>query len=1051
MILKNHPPYSNSHIYIYWMISVSLVLIAGGWFVAYRFSHQTMRHLEINQELHIHETVGLRNLKEQISAINFRSDSIFITKNPSGERAKAEKLIEEFDSSMNSFIQDLSSNNKMDSTLRANILKDIEEVKLKKVELVKSLGEVLSFYEQDRFEEAGRGMALTNEINHDIDIIFANTINRIRSHQLKQTQEIDDHAKFLEFYLLCVLALILVLVTLAIIFGNFMLKKNVADQMKLRETSAFLRNIMDHIADPIFVKDQEHRWIDCNKAFVELLGMPREEFIGKSDYDFFTKEQADVFWEKDEIAFQTKKVIENEEELTDKTGRKYIISTRKAAFKNAEGAPILVGIIRDITSIKQSEKFLKDSEERFDLAVKGSTDGIWDWNVLTDEVWYSERFKEMLGFQKNEFPHVLESWKERLYPDDLDHVIKAIEIHFKERGPFTAEYRLLNKSGEYRWFQTTGIAVWNDEGIPVRMLGTMRDITLQKLSEMELIKAKDMAETGNRAKSEFLANMSHEIRTPMNGILGAADLLSNTVLTDTQKNYLNVIRSSGSALLEIINDILDLSKIESGKIVLESVSFDMLSMLEELVENAKILASQKGLEIILNFPLSIPHNVISDPSKVRQIIQNFVSNAIKFTTKGYVMIKVFSDFKNKHSLFRFEVTDTGIGIPQDKLELIFEKFTQADASTTRHFGGTGLGLTIVRRLAELLNGRVGVTSEVGKGSTFWCEIPLLLDKDEYVPIALSNNSNINNCRILIVDDIEVNRNILLDYHRLWNVKADAADGGKNALLMLKNAAASGAPYHIALIDYQMPDMDGIELAHNIKNNPATSNTLLIMLTSQGQKGDGNRCYQAGVAGYMTKPVRATMLLQIMNLVWSNRELHYKGELPLITRHTVLELEKANKKDAKEKVTERFDGYHVLLVEDNAVNQFITKQMLSQMGFECTIAENGRKALEAYKDLHLSDLKKISVILMDMNMPDMGGVEATELIRKEEEEHHLERIPIIALTANVLQDDLKKCLNAGMDDYLAKPVISETLTKMMSKMLSPSSEILSRSKGKKARA
>ena len=405
--------------------------------------------------------------------------------------------------------------------------------------------------------------------------------------------------------------------------------------------------------------------------------------------------------------------------------------------------------------------------------------------------------------------------------------------------------------------------------------------------EKELYEINEKAESASRSKSEFLANMSHEIRTPINGILGFAQLLSVMELDDKQRSFVEIILSSGNTLLTVINDILDFSKIEAGKLHIESVPFDLLKIVEEVVDIMTARAEEKRLEIVMRFAPGTPNYVVGDPSRVRQILTNYVGNAIKFTEKGHIMINAEARILgNTETIIRFEVIDTGIGISQEAQRRIFDKFIQADASTTKKYGGTGLGLAISQQLAHLMGGEVGVTSEEGKGSTFWVEVPFRIDQN-HTQISSRAPVNLAGCRMLVVDDHEVNRRILLELAENWNLRASAAESGEEALHIMKNAVLEGDPFHVAVLDYQLPNMDGEDLSNLIKTDRSLAHTSLILLTSMGMRGDANKFQEIGFEAYLVKPARAAVLLDTISTVWANRKQGDKNS-EIITQHTFTE-------------------------------------------------------------------------------------------------------------------------------------------------------------------
>ncbi|MGB3510677.1 MAG: response regulator [Microcoleaceae cyanobacterium] len=679
----------------------------------------------------------------------------------------------------------------------------------------------------------------------------------------------------------------------------------------------------------------------------------------------------------------------------------------------------------EIIQRRRVESLLSDREERYALAISGTNDGIWDWDIQTNQVYYSPTWMRILGYEDNPLSHTLSTWSDNVHPDDLESAIKDIETHLEGKTALYENiHRIKHRDGNYIWVFAKARCIRDDSGLPYRLVGTITDITDKKQAEDRLRFAKHEAEIANRSKSEFLATMSHEIRTPMNAVIGMTGLLLDTQLNAQQRDFVEIIRNSGDALLMLINDILDFSKIESGKLDLEEQPFNLRICIEECLDLLASRAAEKHLELAYLLSAETPETIVGDVTRLRQVLVNLLSNGVKFTQTGEVVVSITSspqksDLNNSEERYysqennqvrisyeiQFAIKDTGIGIPTERMDRLFKPFSQVDASTTRNYGGTGLGLVISKRLTEIMGGTMWFESEAGVGSTFFFTVVVTAISTDLSQSENSNTENLlKNRHLLIVDDNSTNRQVLTLQAESLQMTFQAVSNGQEAINLLQ----SEQKFDIAILDMQMPQMDGITLAKEIRKLPHCQDLPLVFLSSLGQLEVSERMTDLNFTTYLNKPIKQSQLKKVL--------------LEVLTGNVVNNSQKDEiKLDVKlgEKLPLR-----ILLAEDNVVNQKVAINILKKLGYRADIAANGLEVLAA---LHR---QFYDVVLMDVQMPEMDGLTATREICAQWERE--KRPHIIAMTANAMQGDRESCLAAGMDDYISKPVRLEALTNALSK-------------------
>jgi PAS domain S-box-containing protein len=796
--------------------------------------------------------------------------------------------------------------------------------------------------------------------------------------------------------------------TIATVASRFVIKK-------FRTAAESFRVLVEQSPDAVLVHRQG-KILFANKACVTLLGAASAaELLGKQMIDFVHPDDREgVRTRIREYDRDFTKVRHNETRLIGLDGKETYTEAVACSITYLGQASMQVAY-RDISQRREAEKRLLESEASLAGAQRVAHLGSWrrDLIDLEDRAhnplrWSDEMFR-ILGYSVGDVEVSRENFVRAVHPDDRDRVGEGMSAAIRERRPYSADYRIILPDGTERNLYSQAEIVYDENTKrPLKMVGIVQDVTDRKRAEQELIAAKEAAEAGNRSKSEFLANMSHEIRTPLNGVIGMTDLALETDLTPEQREYLETVKLSADALLGVINDILDFSKIEAGKVELELEDFNLRDSLEATLKTLALRADEKGLEILCEIASPVPDFVRGDSNRLRQVVTNLIGNAIKFTGHGEVALNIHVEAEEGDDrILHFTVSDTGIGIPAEKQKLIFEPFAQADTSTTRKYGGTGLGLTISKRLVGLMGGDMWVESEVGRGTQFHFTARLKMSEKPMAAGTMAPSVSLRGVKVLIVDDNRTNRRILEAMLQRWEMNPKSAEDGEEALKQLTCAQDVGDPYALVLTDMHMPKMDGFSLVEQIRQRREFSAPIIMMLTSAGHRGDGARCQELGVAAYLLKPIRQSELREAIARVLGAPA--GKGAIPLVTRYSL--------QDARAPQT----ILSVLVAEDNTVNQLLAKRLLEKRGHRVTMTMNGREALETLaKD-------RFDLVLMDLQMPEMDGFQATLALReKEKVKQDGFHQPVIALTAHAMKGDKERCLAAGMDGYLTKPILPQEL-------------------------
>ena len=809
----------------------------------------------------------------------------------------------------------------------------------------------------------------------------------------------------------------------------------------LEENQKEYRRIIDSVEEGYCEVDLAGNLTFVNNALVKMFGYTRDELTAMNNRDYMNQEDSKRIFKAYNTAYKTGKAVKGIGfAVKTNDGAERYLEASVSLMKDGEGQPVgFRGVVRDITERKRAEEALRKSEQHFRLLFNLSPVGIFHYDTQL-----------IITGCNNRFAAILQSSKEKLVGLDMktlndQGIVPSIARTLEGKEGFFEGFYRATTSPARIWATMHNAPLFDENGEVTGGVGIVEDITERKRAEEELKNTNEQleeaiarsnemavqAEIANMAKSQFLANMSHEIRTPMNAVLGFADMILDSDLDEDQADYVSTIKRSGESLLSLINDILDFSKIEARQLGFEEIDFDPELIAYDVCESIRPGIVSKPIEILCHIGDNLPSLVKGDPGRYRQVIANLMGNAPKFTESGEIELSIDVEEENETRVkLHAKIRDTGIGIPEDKLSLIFQPFQQVDSSTTRKYGGTGLGLSICKQISKLMNGNVWVESEgEGKGSTF--HFTAWLGKAEGRKTKKMKSVSLSDKRALIVDDNRANLDILKHFLESSGMRVAVLTKGKDVIPTLQKALKTGNPFDLCISDIQMPDMSGYEVAKEIRNSKLKIKTLPLIALSSMMRGDAVKCKEAGFDGFLSKPVHREKLFQMLERILSDEDgttqiSKSKNKDSIVTQYTIRE--------------EMKHSISILLAEDNLVNQKLAKLMLTKAGYRVEVANNGKEAVEKYT----ASPGDFDLIFMDIQMPEMDGMQATQEIRnresqtknKKDDKFKIQnsklRVPIVAMTAHAMQGDREKCLEAGMDDYISKPIKRELVFKVIEK-------------------